>query len=406
MTKYQKGIVYVDSLRTSPKIKEPGYIGHVIDVDLLDSNIKDKFVSATPHEDPNVPYVILNYTPRAAYAQEWNDATIHSRGLIFDKNTGEIIARGFPKFFNYGQLDRDEIKALEGPVTVTDKMDGSLGILYKLPNGEYAISTRGSMNSDQAVRATEIYRNKYSAHQPEEGKTYLFEIIYPENRIVLDYGDKEDIVLLGVQNNVTGLTEDLSDSSNKWPGETTEILPYSSFDEALKAPIPENKEGLVLYFHDSGQRVKLKGDTYLALHKAKFGLNRNKIIDAINTLNDKESLDSWVASLPDEVYTDVKKFIKEYNHTKKEIVLKATEDVKSIEAKNLTVAEQHKAISSLEFNTLAQIIWASRMNNKDHSYTKNMINSFFVKQFKSGKGLTHKLPPFETKNIVGNKEDA
>lgn len=38
--------------------------------------------------------------------------------------------------------------------------------------------------------------DRYSAWTPPTGHTVLFEIIYPENRIVVDYGEMEDLVLL------------------------------------------------------------------------------------------------------------------------------------------------------------------------------------------------------------------
>ena len=42
---------------------------------------------------------------------------------------------------------------------------------------------------------------------PKPGKTYLFEIIYPENRIVVDYGDYKGLVLIDVIDNETGKSD-------------------------------------------------------------------------------------------------------------------------------------------------------------------------------------------------------
>ena len=74
---------------------------------------------------------------------------------------------------------------LEAAVEVTDKHDGSLGILYPAPDGRNAVATRGAFESAQALHASELYRREYErAWRPESGWTYLWEIVYPANRIV------------------------------------------------------------------------------------------------------------------------------------------------------------------------------------------------------------------------------
>ena len=91
------------------------------------------------------------------------------------------------------------------PFEVFEKLDGSLGILYWLNNLPY-IATRGSFESEQARHATEILHGRYqhTFSSMDTNKTYLFEIIYPENRIVVDYGEMDDLILLTVIDNQTG----------------------------------------------------------------------------------------------------------------------------------------------------------------------------------------------------------
>jgi RNA ligase len=71
-------------------------------------------------------------------------------------------------------------------------MDGSLGILYKVDGKPY-LATRGSFVSDQAVAGTAMLHERYGDYEFEDGFTYLFEIIYPENRIVIDYKGMSDL---------------------------------------------------------------------------------------------------------------------------------------------------------------------------------------------------------------------
>src|SRR6187402_342704 len=94
------------------------------------------YVRVNTHpDDPEL--FILNYTEKAAYEGVWNNVTLNCRGLIVDAGNW-LIARPFPKFFNYGQPGCPEID-LDEPVVVSDKLDGSLGILYRNPDtGKYA----------------------------------------------------------------------------------------------------------------------------------------------------------------------------------------------------------------------------------------------------------------------------
>ena len=61
------------------------------------------------------------------------------------------------------------------------------------------MATRWSFTSEQAIRGMEILKRNYPVFDKVWMKeyAYLVEIIYPENRIVVDYG-KEKITLLSV----------------------------------------------------------------------------------------------------------------------------------------------------------------------------------------------------------------
>ena len=106
-------------------------------------------------ENPDVR--IFNYTQQCQFDKAWDDITKQCRGLILNVKTGEVLARPFPKFFNYGEhVEKGWPIPTETP-EVYEKLDGSLGILYYL-NGKPWIATRGSFTSDQAVWATNWWR--------------------------------------------------------------------------------------------------------------------------------------------------------------------------------------------------------------------------------------------------------
>ncbi|HVV11624.1 RNA ligase [Amycolatopsis sp.] len=253
---------------------------------------------------------ILNYTDKAQVNNVWNRATKTCRGLIFDSETGDIVARPFPKFFNYGQEPKAFRRWSEDEmVVVTDQLDGSLGISYMAPDGQLAIATRGSFTSEQALHATDVLRTRYSGFEPLPGKTYLFEIIYPENRIVVNYGDTNDLVLIGVVDIESGLSfTPVRDSAYgnhfRWPGPIVQIAPYKRFRDALVAPPRPNAEGLVVHFLDTDERVKIKQDDYVALHKIVTGLNEVVVWEALKLGGAYEDL---LHRLPDEFHAWVQK---------------------------------------------------------------------------------------------------
>lgn len=125
---------------------------------------------------PELPFAILNYTDACQFDRAWDLVTRNCRGLIYRFTDDEILARPFEKFFNDGEPGGAEV-AEDALGEVTDKLDGSLGIIYPTPDGP-AVATRGSFASEQALHATQVLRSRYSAWQPNPEWTYLVEIIY------------------------------------------------------------------------------------------------------------------------------------------------------------------------------------------------------------------------------------
>ncbi len=270
-------------------------LAQILDVRLLASMLADGYVRAQTH--PVRPLVIYNYTEKAAYENVWNEVTLTCRGVIVDMNTDVIIARPFRKFFNYGQAGAPELD-LHAPAIVTDKLDGSLGITYPEQPGSVAIATRGSFSSGQAVHATAILRNRYRNWTPTPGLTALFEIIYPANRIVVDYGRFDDLVMIGAVDIATGDTYDPDQID--WPGPKTTVFAYATLGEALVAPPRPNAEGLVVHLSSAGERVKIKQEDYVALHRIVTGLNARVVWEH---LVDGRGVEPLLENLPDEFHT-------------------------------------------------------------------------------------------------------
>lgn len=250
----------------------------LMSLELLSEQIREGYVRAARH--PSLPLSIYNYTEKTQFSQHWNDVTRQTRGLIVHDN-GDVVARPFEKFFNYGERGLHEMMSLDEPVYATDKMDGSLGILYPVesPYGlvTFRIATRGSFTSEQAVHATNVWVGSYeSTFEPRAGWTYLFEIIYPENRIVVDYGQQDDLVLIGIVDNISGqvLSPDMAAG---WTGPKASILYTGTLRGALSLPLRPGKEGMVLRSLMDGLTVKVKQPEYVELHRIVTNLNERTI---------------------------------------------------------------------------------------------------------------------------------
>ncbi len=257
--------------------------------------VEERLVVARKH--PSCDLTILNYTERCQYERgNWNAVTLACRGLIHD-GTGRVVARPFRKFFNYGQGEGGEFDP-SARVVVTDKLDGSLGILYRRDG--YHIATRGSFESEQAQHGTQVWFDRYSDTPVPVGWTLLFEIVYPSNRIVLDYGERDDLVLLGAVEIATGKSVGPNAPIlSTWTGPRAETFAYPTLADALNAPPRANAEGLVVHFLDTDERLKIKQADYVALHRIVTGLNERTVWQH---LVDGKSLDELKAALPDEFH--------------------------------------------------------------------------------------------------------
>ena len=224
---------------------------------------------------------VLNYSEQAQFGRVWNAATNACRGLVVELAGGAlsagsgVVARGFNKFHNLNTEYAPETMEASLPdevPLVTAKLDGSLGILYAW-DGLPWMATRGSFDSAQARWATARLRehdNWWRLSRPSA--TPVFEIIYPENRIVVDY-DFADIVLLALVDKATGL--DLPRAAAEDYARFGGFRLVERFDKSLAECAREdnpNEEGYVLTY-STGVKVKVKFAEYCRLHRILTGMN-------------------------------------------------------------------------------------------------------------------------------------
>jgi RNA ligase len=274
------------------------HLHDLIERELLAAAISDGYVNVNEREGLR----IFNYSASAQYERAWNEATVNCRGLIVDSND-EILARPFPKFFNYTEVRLPNF-ALGSPPMATEKLDGSLGVGY-VHNGTFKIATRGSFTSDQALWASRWVAETHPEFRPPPGITPLFEIIYPANRIVCDYKGLEALILVAAIDTTTGADVPLWEV-DWWPGLVVDIHHgVDNIDEEYRLATSDDKssyEGIVLCWYRPGApsfRLKMKNPEYLRLHKLIFGLSTKSIWEALVA---GQSISHILEELPDEFY--------------------------------------------------------------------------------------------------------
>lgn len=297
-------------------------IEEVVNLVELEREIDSRYINRRYH--PDFPELaILNYSDQCQFDNHWNATTRVCRGLIYNTVTGEVLARPFGKFYNYGDDSNTGDLDLDAPILgAFDKADGSLGIQYRTPDGQQAIATRGSFESEQAIHATKWLRDSGYEVMPQN-HTWLWEIVYPENRIVLDYGDRDELIYIGSTLITTGeffpIIGDYEDFS------AVSQMPARSLREAISLPNRENAEGVVVWM-DSRRAVKIKQDDYLALHRLISHLTPKEVWRQLRAGTYQE----FAKALPDEFYQWAQGYADEIETKFAEVELCATADYRDL----------------------------------------------------------------------------
>jgi len=234
---------------------------------------------------------IFNYTTHAQYNANWNVFTLISRGLVIDVRKQAVIATPFPKFFNFGEAKVWDADKVSGEVLVYKKYDGSLGIVF-FDGEKWRVATRGSFDSDAAIWGQQWLDKNIDTSLLEIGNTYLFEIIYLGNRVVVPY-DFQEMILLSVYgfNGCEYTRERVENLADKLRIRVTEVEQFESVDKLLQAAktLDRNSEGWVIRFAN-GHRLKVKGVEYCRLHRLTSKVTPLAIWEVLQEGDDTEAI--------------------------------------------------------------------------------------------------------------------
>jgi len=280
---------------------QPLTLADLFDVEDLAAAIDAGHVTRKQHPEDAIS--IYTYSSAVQYSHAWTPVTMQCRGLIADDRTGEIVALPFPKIFvtaMHGAHDFAPALPAE-PFEVFEKADGSLVIVH-FYDGTWRAASKGSFISEQA-RWAQLVLDRSDLSRLDPALTYLAEAIYPENRIVVDYGQRQDLVLLAAFRPADGTEELLSAVAAHWAPIGPVVRSWGLRDdvsvlEKLAAASTTvdgdqvggmDEEGYVVRFA-SGARAKIKLSSYLILHKLYTGTNERSVWEALAAGHDLGSL--------------------------------------------------------------------------------------------------------------------
>lgn len=220
---------------------------------------------------------LLNYVTKTwelwRKPNELFDVSRALRGIVLDTNTRSIVARGYNKFFDIGQVPtfsekRFRKRCRQYKPLVTEKLDGSCILLWFYDN-EWHTSTLGTFHSDQAIYAKGLLDN-YNLEKLDVCYTYVLELITPWDSgcKVVDYGSRDELVLIGIVNN----TWNYCLQSFEFLETTCKITGFSRYNtydidaDKLYESIPEGHEGFVVHFPDYTS-WKVHSEWFLEMHK-------------------------------------------------------------------------------------------------------------------------------------------
>lgn len=233
---------------------------------------------------------IFHYSNRCVYDLLWNPSSLMARGLILDRSARRIVATPFPKFFNFSEPGVKPPIPDDEPFETYEKLDGSLGIVFHHA-GRWKVTTKGAFGTPQATWAeTRLAGLNLDALRP--GDTYLFEIVFRENRIVVAY-PFEDLVLLGgyAEDGREFVRAELEALAENLGCRIAAAHRFADFEELFAAAgsLGRFSEGFVVRF-ERGLRIKVKGGEYCRIHRLVARVTPLGLYDMLEAGDDPETV--------------------------------------------------------------------------------------------------------------------
>jgi len=242
--------------------------------------LKDEIGIKASHH-PELPLVILNYDQ--IESPKTHPIVRECRALVLRSDTYDFVSRGFPRFFNWGEV-ADEMPHFDfSNFHVDSKEDGSLAIIFPYED-RWHVMTRGSW-ADQPVQEgimtwTELMYQALGVSGDDElnsilDKKYIYvcELVSPYNKVVRYYSEPKMYLLTMFHRDGTEASSKKTDAEHERTGLflRPDRYDFSNIDEIIEFLHKQGEEdqtfeGVVIRDVEN-RRWKIKNPTYLSLHK-------------------------------------------------------------------------------------------------------------------------------------------
>jgi hypothetical protein len=216
--------------------------------------------------------VILDYDQIESSKHKDHEIVRECRGLVLEKDTWNLIARSFPRFFNYPDVDTIDWSQ---PVNCTTKEDGTLINLHHY-KGMWHVNTRYSFGELQVNDSPYTWKKLVAQHldfwklNTNTNYNYIFELVGPYNKVVVDY--EPSIILLSIFEG----EREFNYSAIKSIAELLKVQCVKSFAVASEADLfnllnglnkdDVDAEGFVIRDYNN-VRSKVKHEKYMVAHR-------------------------------------------------------------------------------------------------------------------------------------------
>lgn len=286
------------------------------DLDKTLEKLKERYgIESKVYDDS----IVLNYN--LILANYPNDEIVREcRALQLDRRDFFVMSRAFRRFLNYGEGDTRESFVFDKETVVYDKIDGSLVILYWHPyRKRWEVRTRKTAYAEAPVISegevcVKDFRSlillalgvKNLDFLEEWGlnkeKSYVFELVSPENRVITPYRYRE-MYYLSTFDNESGEESGYEDGY-KYIHKFLDCKKVDSYGygdintvlEMAKRLAPA-EEGYVVR-NGQNDRVKVKNPAYLALSLLHNGgqMTERRVLELVEIGEDSE----YLAYFPEE----------------------------------------------------------------------------------------------------------
>ncbi|VVB50658.1 RNA ligase [uncultured archaeon] len=249
--------------------------------------------------------VLFSYDQIESHKFKAHPVVKECRGLILYEDNWDICSMAFSRFLNYGEDGADPLPEDLSGCYVLEKVDGTMVSMYWDRNDKnWHCATRSMIDAEGTVNNLDLgtfaalFWNALSTTKFDDvkgtlkwGRTYVFELTSPYNRVVTYYPETSATLLM-VRHN--------ADAMECARGEVEKIAEYlgcavvkavkaTDFAALLKmqkedgSQLDPEFEGYVIVKEDvpSHKRNKLKNPAYLALHRVATSVSERNLLELV-----------------------------------------------------------------------------------------------------------------------------